>query len=302
VRYELVVSGSQPLDDVLAADAVFAWNVRNRFLQDNWQRLDHLRWVHTASAGVERVLFPELVESDVVLTNSRFVFDQPMAEWVIGMMLVLSKDFRTTLAHQAQRRWLQRETDTLGGKVVVMVGVGPIARATARLAKAFGMEVHGIGRTARTGDPDFGDIASRDGMRALFAGADYVVMVLPNTAQTAGMVDAAALAALKPSARLINVGRAATLDQEALVRALRDGRLAAAALDVVSPEPLPSDDPLWGVPNLLISPHDSGNVRGWQKPILDLFERNLDNWLRGAPLLNIVDKHLGYAPGSARGE
>jgi phosphoglycerate dehydrogenase-like enzyme len=302
VRYELVVSGSQPLNDVLAADAVFAWNVRNRFLQDNWQRLDHLRWVHTASAGVERVLFPELVESDVVLTNSRFVFDQPMAEWVIGMMLVLSKDFRTTLAHQAQRRWLQRETDTLGGKVVVMVGVGPIARATARLAKAFGMEVHGIARTARTGDPDFGDIASRDGMRALFAGADYVVMVLPNTAQTAGMVDAAALAALKPSARLINVGRAATLDQEALVRALRDGRLAAAALDVVSPEPLPSGDPLWGVPNLLISPHDSGNVRGWQKPILDLFERNLDNWLRGAPLLNIVDKHLGYAPGSARGE
>ena len=126
------MSGSQPLDDVLAADAVFAWNVRNRFLQDNWQRLDHLRWVHTASAGVERVLFPELVESDVVLTNSRFVFDQPMAEWVIGMMLVLSKDFRTTLAHQAQRRWLQRETDTLGGKVVVMVGVGPIARETAR--------------------------------------------------------------------------------------------------------------------------------------------------------------------------
>jgi phosphoglycerate dehydrogenase-like enzyme len=124
------------------------------------------------------------------------------------------------------------------------------------------------------------------------------VMVLPKTPQTLGMVDEAALESLKPTARLINVGRAATLDQDALVRALREGRIAAAALDVVTPEPLPAGDPLWDVPRLLISPHMSGDHRGWMNTIVALFESNLDRWLRGAPLLNVVDKQLGYAPGT----
>jgi len=300
--YRFIQPSSPPPEDALDVDALFIWNVRSPFLRENWSGLHRLRWVHAGTAGVEWVLFPELVDSDVVVTNSRFVFDRALAEYVIGMMLVLSKDFRTTFAHQAEHRWEQRESDTLDGKVVVVVGVGPIARRTAQLATALGMVVRGIGRTARTGDPDFGDIASPESIPALLADADYVVMVLPNTPLTVGLVDAAALAALKPTARLINVGRAATLDQDALVRALRQGRLAAAALDVVSPEPLPPDSPLWDVPNLLISPHMSGDFGGWRSKIVELFERNLDSWLRGAPLLNVVDKRLGYAPGSPRGE
>jgi phosphoglycerate dehydrogenase-like enzyme len=302
VSYRFIQTSSPPPDGALDVDALFIWNVRSRFLRDNWSGLHRLRWVHAATAGVEWVLFPELVDSDVVVTNSRFIFDEALAEYVMGMMLVLSKDLQTTFAHQAEHRWKQREGDTLDRKVVVVVGVGPIARRTAQLAKAFGMVVRGIGRTARTGDPDFGDIASPESLHTLFAEADYVVMVLPNTPLTAGLVDAAALAALKPAARLINVGRAATLDQDALVSALRDGRIAAAALDVVTPEPLPPDDPLWDVPNLLVSPHMSGDFRGWRRKIVELFERNLDSWLRGAPLSNVVDKHLGYAPGSPRGE
>jgi phosphoglycerate dehydrogenase-like enzyme len=301
VTYCLIQPSSPLPDCALDVDALFIWNVRSRFLRDNLSGLHRLRWVHAATAGVEWVLFPELVESEIVVTNSRFIFDRALAEYVIGMMLVLSKDFQATFAYQAEHRWDQREGDTLDGKVAVVVGVGPIARRTAQLARAFGMVVRGIGRTARAGDPDFGDIASAESMHALFAEADHVVMVLPNTPLTAGLVDAAALAALKPTARLINVGRAATLDQDALVSALREGRLAAAALDVVSPEPLPPDDPLWGVPNLLISPHMSGDFRGWRRKIVELFERNLDSWLRGAPLLNVVDKHLGYAPGSSGG-
>jgi len=178
----------------------------------------------------------------------------------------------------------------------VMVGVGPIARRTAQLAKALGMSVRGIGRTARTGDPDFGDVVGSNDLKTLFADADYVVMVLPNTPQTAGMVDAAAVAALKPTARLINVGRGATLDQDALSEALRSGRLAGAALDVMRPEPLPADSPLWDVPNLIISPHMSGDHTGMQREIADLFLRNLDRFLRGDPLLNVVDKTLGYVP------
>jgi phosphoglycerate dehydrogenase-like enzyme len=211
---------------------------------------------------------------------------------------MMSKDLGTTLTLQREHRWVKRESDTLHGKVAVLVGVGPIARQVARLAKAFGMVTHGIGRTARGGDPDFGDVTTPDSMLRLFAGADYVVMVLPKTPATEKLVDATALAALRPSARLINVGRAWSLDQDALVRALRDGRLAAAALDVVTPEPLPADDPLWDTPNLLISPHMSGDHHGWQADIAGVFETNLDLWLRGEPLRNVIDKQLGYAPGT----
>jgi phosphoglycerate dehydrogenase-like enzyme len=300
VTYRFIRPSAQP-GDIHDADALFIWNPRSSFVRDNWPEFRRLRWVHTATAGVEYVLFPELINSDVVVTNSRFIFDGALAEYVIGLMLALGKGFQNTFAQQAEHRWDPRETDTLHGKVVVLVGVGPIARRTAQLARAFGMVVRGVGRTARTGDADFGDIESPERLHALFVEADYAIVILPNTRLTAGLVDAAAIAALKPTARLINVGRAATLDQDALVRALRVGRLAGAALDVFAREPLPPDDPLWDVPNLLISPHMSGDFRGWKSKIVELFERNLDNWLSGEPLLNVVDKHLGYAPGIPRG-
>ena len=296
VRY-LFIDPSEPLPAEAAdVDALLIWNVRSGFLREHWSEFTRLRWVHVGSAGVERVLFPELTASDVVLTNSRYIFDQALAEYTIGLMLALSKDLPETLRHQGEHRWVQRETETLAGRAAVIVGVGPIARRTAQLAKAFGMSVRGIGRTARSGDPDFGDIAGPEALHALFADADYAVMVLPSTPQTAGMVDAAAIAALKPSARLVNVGRGVTLDQDALCSALRNGRLAGAALDVMTPEPLPADSPLWDVPNLIISPHMSGDHTGWQRDIVDLFTANLERLQRGEPLRNVVDKALGYAP------
>jgi len=297
VRYVFIEPGSPAPQDAFQCDALFTWDPSNPFLRDNFARLTNLRWVHASSAGVDRLLFPELMDSDVVLTNSRYVFDESLAEYVMGLMLMMSKDFAATLTFQREHRWVKRESDTLRGAVVVLIGVGPIARRIARFAKAFGMVVHGIGRTARSGDPDFGDITTADSMQALFAIADHVVMVLPKTPATEKLVDAAALAALKPSARLINVGRAWSLDQDALVRALRDRLLAGAALDVVTPEPLPADDPLWDTPNLVISPHMSGDYRGWQADIVTLFDTNLELWLRGEPLRNVIDKHLGYAPG-----
>ena len=296
VRYLFMDPSEADAAEMLHADALFVWNVRGGFVRRSWSGFDRLRWVHTATAGVEHLLFPEMVESDVVLTNSRFLFDQALAEYTIGLMLCLSKDFGTTVTHQREHRWVQREADMLAGKAAVMVGVGPIARRTAQMAKALGMTVRGVGRTARGGDPDFGEVAASTELIEALTGADYVVIVLPGTPETAGMIDAAAIRALSPAARLINVGRAATLDQDALAEALRTGRLAGAALDVVSPEPLPPDDPLWDVPNLLISPHMSGDHRGWREEAVAIFERNLERWCRGEPLLNVVDKHLGYAP------
>jgi len=294
--YVFIDPSSDPPPEVFDVDAILIWNPLSGILRENWSRFGRLRWVHTGSAGVERVLFPELAASDVVLTNSRYVFDEALAEYTIALMLALSKDLLTTFRHQGEHRWVPRETAKLSGKAALMLGVGPIARRTAQLAKALGMSVRGIGRTARGGDPDFGEIASPDELHTLFADADYVVMVLPSTPQTQGMVDAAAVAALKPTARLINVGRGSALDQDALCDALRAGRLAGAALDVMRPEPLPADSPLWDVPNLIISPHMAGDHTGWQRDIADLFLRNLERFLRDEPLLNVVDKTLGYAP------
>ena len=294
VRYVFIEPDSPPPAEAIDADALLIWSVRGGYLRRHWGEFTRLRWVHVGSAGVDRVLFPELVASDVTLTNSRHVFDDALAEYTLGLMLALSKDLQTTFRHQLEHRWVQRESDTLFGKCVVLVGVGPIARRTAKLAKAFGMSVRGIGRTARTGDPDFGDIAGPDEVHALFAEADYVVMILPSTPETAGMIDAAAIAALKSTARLVNVGRGVTLDQDALATALREGRMAGAALDVMTPEPLPADSPLWDIPNLIISPHMSGDRTGWQQDIARLFLTNLDRFRSGQPLLNVIDKQLGY--------
>jgi phosphoglycerate dehydrogenase-like enzyme len=296
VRYVFIDPLSDAPPEAVDVDALLIWNVRSRWVREHWSEFTRLRWIHAGTAGVERVLFPELAASDVILTNSRYIFDQALAEYTIGLICALSKDLYTTFRHQTEHRWVQRETETLAGKTVVMVGVGPIARSIARMAKAMGMPVRGIGRSARSGDADFGDVDGPSALRAAFAAADYVVMVLPSTPQTVRMVDSGAIGALKPTARLVNVGRGSTLDQDALCTALRDGRIAGAALDVMSPEPLPADSPLWDVPNLIISPHMSGDHTGSQREIAVLFERNLERFQRGEPLLNVVDKRLGYSP------
>ncbi len=296
VRYVFVNPDRSPPAEIFDVEAMFIWNVRSGFLREHWTRFERLRWVHIASDGAERVLTPELAASDVVLTNSRHVFDQALAEYAIGLMLSLAKSFPTTFADQREHRWAPRDAETLSGKLVVMVGVGPIARRIAQFAKALGMFVCGVGRTPRAGDPDFGDITDATKLQELFAVADYVVMVLPSAPGTEGLVGSEAIAALRPAARLINVGRAVTLNQDALCAALREGRIAGAALDVVSREPLPGDSPLWDIPNLIISPHMSGDHTESLREVAVLFQQNLDRYQRGEPLLNVVDKRLGYVP------
>jgi phosphoglycerate dehydrogenase-like enzyme len=296
VRYVFMNPDTSPPSQIFDVEAMFIWDAQSGFLREHWTRFQRLRWVHIAVDGAELALTPELAASDVVLTNSRHVFDQSLAEYAIGLMLSLAKGFPTTFAHQTQHRWGPRDAETLSGKLVVMVGVGPIARRIAQFAKALGMVVRGVGRTPRAADPDFGDIADATKLQELFAVADYVVMVLPSAPGTAGLIGSEAIAALRPAARLVNVGRAVTLNQDALCAALREGRIAGAALDVVSPEPLPADSPLWDVPNLIISPHMSGDHTESLQEIAALFQDNLEHWLRGEPLRNVVDKRLGYVP------
>jgi phosphoglycerate dehydrogenase-like enzyme len=276
------------------ADVLFVWDFLSTAVPDAWPSADRLQWVHIASAGVDRLLFPELVHSPVVVTNSRGVFDQPIAEYVLGLILAFAKDLPATLDLQRDRSWQHRETERIDGQRVLVLGAGPIGRAIGRLLSAAGMTVTGVGRTARSIDPDLGQVHASRALASLLPEADYVVVAAPLTEETRGMVDAAAFERMKPSARLINVARGPIVVEQDLVAALHKGEIAGAALDVFVAEPLPPHHPLWTAPNVIISPHMSGDFIGWLDALAQLFARNLRRWLAGEELLNVVDKDLGY--------
>lgn len=284
------------------ADVLFVWDFLSGALAAQWPHAGRLRWVHVASAGVDRVLFGELVASDVVVTNSRGVFDEPMAEYVLALVLCFAKDLHTTLRLQRQRRWQHRETERLLRARALVVGTGPIGRAIGRRLASAGMTVSGIGRTGRAGDPDLHDIRPFGQLHEMLGQADYVVLAAPLTGETEGMIDATALGRMKPTARLINVGRGALVAEADLAEALAAGRIGGAALDVFADEPLPDSSPLWDMPNVIVSPHMSGDAAGWREELVELFIRNLRRYREGAPLLNVVDKHRGYvSSGSSPG-
>lgn len=283
-------------DALRGADALFVYDFLSTAVPGAWHAADGIRWVHIASAGVDPVMFPELRESDVVLTNSRGVFDDSIAEYVLGVVIAFAKDLPRSLELQRERRWQHRESERIGGKRALVVGTGPIGRAIARLLRAAGLDVAGMGRRAREDDPDFGTVhASGDLVRHL-PEFDYVVAVAPLTEQTKGMFDAAAFAAMKPGARFVNVGRGELVATSDLVTALRTGELAGAALDVFETEPLPADHPLWTMENVLVSPHMSGDFVGWRNTLVEVFADNFERWHTGRPLRNVVDKQLGYVP------
>ncbi|MPZ63148.1 MAG: D-2-hydroxyacid dehydrogenase [Propionibacteriales bacterium] len=276
------------------AEILLAWDFLTPALAAAWDSADRLRWVHTASAGVDNVLIPPMVDSDVALTNSRGVFDGAIAEYVLGLMLMFAKDTMGTWRRQTRREWEHRDTERLAGRTALVVGVGPIGRAIARLLGAAGVRVSGAGRTARSGDPDFGDVAASSDLTELVTGADYVVLVAPLTKETRGMIDASVLGAMKPSARLINVGRGELVVEPDLVAALRERRIAGAALDVFETEPLPPESPLWELPEVFVSPHMSADTVGWRDALAELFLDNLRRWRADEPLRNLVDKTVGY--------
>nr|WP_037307630.1 D-2-hydroxyacid dehydrogenase [Saccharomonospora viridis] len=283
-------------DALRGADALFVWDFRSRAVPDAWHAADRLRWLHVASAGVDPVLFPELRDSDVVLTNSRRVFDSAIAEYVLGLVIAFAKDFAGSLRLQQQRIWRHRETERVAGTSALVVGTGPIGRAIASLLRAVGVQVTGAGRRARGNDPDFGTVVSSEELTRHLGEFDVVIAVAPLTEQTRGMFDARAFAAMRPGARFINVGRGELMVTDDLISALRAGQLSGAALDVFEQEPLPQDSPLWTMENVLISAHMSGDFVGWRNALVEVFTDNFLRWREGRELRNVVDKQLGYVP------
>ena len=276
------------------ADMLLGWDFRADQLEQAWQYADTLRWIHWSGAGVDAVLFRELGTSNVVLTNARGIFDRAMAEYVLGCVIAMTKRLPETVQLQGRAEWQHRLTERIQGRRALVVGIGSIGRAVARLLRATGMRVSGVATTARSGDPDFERLYGAESLTAAASEAEFLISVLPETEATRGVLSREVLEALPPGARVINVGRGTALDSTALVDGLECGRLSGAVLDVFEEEPLPGSSPLWTVPNLLISPHMSGDYVGYEEDLGRLFARNYQRFEAREPLLNVVDKTRGY--------
>ncbi len=281
---------------VAGAEIVLGWDFRGRDMEEAWPAADSLKWIQWCGAGVDAVLFPALAESSVLVTNVRGLFDRAMAESVLCYMLAEVKDFRRTVQDQQDKVWNHRLTGKLAGQSAVVIGTGSIGRETAELLKAVGLRVSGVGRTARQDDPCFGTIhASGDAAKAASA-ADWVIAVLPGTPETESFFTAEFFTSMRPSARFVNIGRGNAVDEAALVAALESGAIAGAMLDVFRTEPLPQDSPMWRAPNLVVTPHMTGDYHGYHADMIAVFVNNLKRYKRGEGLINIVDKQLGYVP------
>jgi len=261
----------------------------------------NLKWIHSTSAGVGQLMYPELRNSGVIITNASGIFSIPMAEHTIGLILALARNFPDTLRQQEKAVWSQQDLwdkpqhlAEVNGTLLLIVGYGSIGREVAKRAKALGMHVWGVTRSGK-GDAAHADkIVSSAELHNVLAHADYVLLCAPETAETNTLIGARELAFMKRGSRLINVGRGSLLDEAALISALESGALAGAALDVAQTEPLPASSPLWHAPNLFITPHTSAlSDRLWHREtamLVDLLER----WFDGRELFNRVDFVRGY--------
>jgi phosphoglycerate dehydrogenase-like enzyme len=279
------------------AEILFLNDFRSTLLRDVGP--GRLRWIHTSSIGMDPLLTPSIVESDIVASNSRGVCERPIAEWVLGVLLMFTKDLRRTIELQQEHRWLHRETEPILGRRVLVVGPGPVGRETVLILRAVGMDVTVVGRSARR-DPELGEVAAIADLDELLPTVDDVVLTLPLTEETRGLFDAARLHRMRPGARLVNVGRGAVVVGADLLSAIDAGHLDAAALDVFEEEPLPAESPFWRSDHILVSPHASGDLVGWRGRVVERFVANLRRWKAGEPLEDVVDlRRLGVtAPAS----
>jgi phosphoglycerate dehydrogenase-like enzyme len=279
------------------AEIVLGWAVR----RENFASATRLRWIQLTAAGVGSQLFPELVESPVVVTNARGIHAVSMAEHALGVMLAFARKLHIARDAQVHRAWAQEAQWTgpppfgqLAGGTLGLVGFGAVGRAVAERARALGMRVLAVRRHPAEHPAPADAQWGPERLPELLDRADWLVLAAPLTPATRGVIGRDQIARLRPHAILVNLGRGALVDERALVEALTAGRIAGAALDVFEEEPLSRDSPLWGMPQVIVTPHVSGfGPRFWERTC-ELFARNLRRWLAGEPLDNVVDKRAGY--------
>jgi phosphoglycerate dehydrogenase-like enzyme len=291
------------------AEIYFGLGLPRELLRAALEPTARLRWVHTGAAGVASLLHDEIASHGITLTNSAGIHAEPMADTVVGMMLHFTRGLDHAVLAQQRGEWdtgpfenVDSGIRELAGATVGIIGYGGVGRAVGRRASALGMRVLALRRQASDpavagADNGLGAVTllhGADGMHRLLEEADIVVLTIPSTERTRGLMGAAQLARMRRGAVLINVARGDVVDQDALVTTLSTGRLRGAGLDVFADEPLPADSPLWRLPNVLVTPHVSATTpRFWERQA-DLMLDNLDRYLGGRPLRNVVDVAAGY--------
>jgi phosphoglycerate dehydrogenase-like enzyme len=250
-----------------------------------------VRWIHAGGTGVDH--FIPWPRERLTITNSAGAPKVAIAEYVMGAIYALNHHLPDCFRAQSESKWIPRSIRVTDGNIITVIGLGRIGRTICSKAKAAGLKVLGV-RTHPDSVPDVDEIYLPDRMKIALAQADYVVVIVPLTKSTINLLDDVAISSMKPGALLINVSRGGIVNETCLLAALRSGHLRGAVLDVFEREPLPADNPLWRLDNVIVTPHMAGFFEGWEKPTLEIFCENLERWLSGRSLINEVDPDVGY--------
>ena len=280
------------VDDLESAEVILGGISRDEF-----RRARNLRWIQATGAGVDGLLFPELVESDVIITNASGVHPIPIAEHTFALILAITRGLIKSFEGKSRKEWLHNEVfiDELYGKTIGIIGYGRIGQGIARLAKGFGMRVIGLKRDPGKKvevEPDV--LLGKDSLDTLLKESDIVVIIVPLTEETYHMIGERELKLMKPTGILINVARGKVVDESALIKALKERWIFSAGLDVFETEPLPPESELWELDNVVITPHIAGLNPHYTDRLLDIFIRNLQAYPDISKMINVVDKRLGY--------
>lgn len=300
-RRQLEVIQVKSRENLLREVADADWLCAYRIDAEVVSRAEKLRWLHCPAAGVASLLIPEVLESDMVVTNSSGANSTMVAEQVVGYMLMFARRLHDAVRYQQKAKWAsdliwysRPPLGQLAGKTVGIVGLGAIGREVARLAGAFRMRVVATKRDISAVKKNVDLLLPPHRLPLLLREADYVVLSLPLTKEHRGLMGARELNLMKPGAFLVNVARGSLVDEAALVAALQDNRIAGAALDVFIQEPLPRKSPLWRLPNVIITPHNAGSSGDYWDRVTVFFMENIQRRLKDKRLRNVVDKRLGY--------
>lgn len=257
------------------------------------QAAPHLRWLHVFNAGVDHPVFGRILARGVRITTSAGSTAVPIAQTAISGMLLLARPWQRWLDARARRAWEpvppEEAPADLGGQVMTVVGLGAIGSEIARLARSFGLRVIGVRRSPATGNEPVDELVHPRDLDGVLPRTQWLALACPLTPETRGLIDARRLALLPPGAWILNVARGEVIDEEAMIAALQSGRLGGAYLDVFAVEPLPPESPLWEMPNVFISPHNSAAAQGNEARVAAIFRRNVVRWFRGEPLENEVE-------------
>jgi phosphoglycerate dehydrogenase-like enzyme len=289
LRFALAPAAAALPADVSDVAALICFGVDLK--EDFFRAATGLKWIQCLATGVDHLVRQPALEPEIVITSGRGIHGAPMREMVVYLMMGASRDVRRLAADQKAHVWDRRFWSLLYGKTAVIVGVGVIGGATAQLLKAFGMRVIGVTRTPRSVE-GFDEMIPTGRLPEAAARADYLINILPATKDNLLLFDGKVFAAMKPTAYYISAGRGPTVDEPALIAALREGRIAGAGLDVFQTEPLPADSPFWDLPNVFITPHLGGYIVEYEELILPLIVDNMRLFLSGRPgeMRNIVKR------------